>query len=188
MEIRVEKLENRQETYEASLNTKINALSVSNNSMETTLRGVHDHLLDLKLTMDILSETSYDGEFVWKVPNLDSRFKKALYLDTLSIYSAPFFSSRLGYTMCLRLYLNGDGEGKYTHLSYFFVLMRGEYDNLLEWPFAKIVSMSILNQSGGKDISETFTPNDSNSFQRPQREMNIATGFPQFTLSMNTDN
>lgn len=37
--------------------------------------------------------------------------------------------------MCLRAYLNGDGTGRGTHLSLFFVLMRGPHDALLRWPF-----------------------------------------------------
>jgi hypothetical protein len=35
----------------------------------------------------------------------------------------------------MRLYLNGDGVGKGTHISLFFVIMKGEYDLLLSWPF-----------------------------------------------------
>ena len=37
--------------------------------------------------------------------------------------------------MCIRAYLNGDGSGYKTHLSLFFVVMKGEYDALLKWPF-----------------------------------------------------
>ena len=37
--------------------------------------------------------------------------------------------------MCIRAYLNGDGIGENTHLSLFFVIMKGEYDPLLVWPF-----------------------------------------------------
>ena len=37
--------------------------------------------------------------------------------------------------MCLRAYLNGDGTGRGTHLSLFFVLMKGPHDALLRWPF-----------------------------------------------------
>lgn len=33
------------------------------------------------------------------------------------------------------MYLNGDGTGKGTHLSLFFVVMKGDYDALLPWPF-----------------------------------------------------
>lgn len=31
--------------------------------------------------------------------------------------------------------MNGDGTGKRTHLSLFIVIMKGEYDALLPWPF-----------------------------------------------------
>jgi len=41
--------------------------------------------------------------------------------------------------MCARLYLNGDGMGKGTHVSLFFVIMRGAYDALLKWPFRQKV-------------------------------------------------
>lgn len=46
-----------------------------------------------------------------------------------------FYTSRYGYKMCLRIYLNGDGTGRGTHLSLFFVVMRGPHDALLRWPF-----------------------------------------------------
>lgn len=46
-----------------------------------------------------------------------------------------FYTSRYGYKMCLRIYLNGDGTGRGTHLSLFFVVMKGPHDALLRWPF-----------------------------------------------------
>lgn len=42
--------------------------------------------------------------------------------------------------MCLRVYLNGDGTGRGTHLSLFFVVMKGPNDALLRWPFNQKVS------------------------------------------------
>lgn len=42
--------------------------------------------------------------------------------------------------MCLRIYLNGDGTGRGTHLSLFFVVMRGHSDALLKWPFNQKVT------------------------------------------------
>ena len=44
-----------------------------------------------------------------------------------------------GYKACTRIYLNGDGMGKNSHVSLFFVLMRGEFDALLPWPFQQKV-------------------------------------------------
>jgi TNF receptor-associated factor 2/TNF receptor-associated factor 3 len=49
--------------------------------------------------------------------------------------------------MCIRAYLNGDGMGYKTHLSLFFVLMKGECDPLLKWPFEYKVSMILVGRS-----------------------------------------
>ncbi len=53
---------------------------------------------------------------------------------------------RNGYKMCIRGYLNGDGMGYQSHLSLFFVIMRGEYDPLLKWPFEYKVSMILVGE------------------------------------------
>ena len=57
-----------------------------------------------------------------------------VYYLTSMILTLPIFL-RNGYKMCIRAYLNGDGSGYKTHFSVFFVLMRGEFDPLLKWPF-----------------------------------------------------
>ena len=89
---------------------------------------------------------------------------------------------RHGYKMCARIYLNGDGMGNNSHLSLFFVVMRGPFDGLLQWPFKQKVTLTLLNQAGKKPVSDSFRPDpNSSSFQRPgRREMNIASGCPMF--------
>ena len=57
--------------------------------------------------------------------------------------------------MCIRVYLNGDGMGYKTHLSLFFVLMKGEFDALLKWPFEHKISMILV----GKVISLLYNLN-----------------------------
>lgn len=47
--------------------------------------------------------------------------------------------------MCLRIYLNGDGTGRGSHLSLFFVVMRGHSDALLKWPFNQKVKSIIVS-------------------------------------------
>ena len=51
------------------------------------------------------------------------------------VYHPAYYTSKYGYKMCLRIYLNGDGTGRSSHLSLFFVVMRGLSDALLKWPF-----------------------------------------------------
>lgn len=58
--------------------------------------------------------------------------------------SAAFYTSKYGYKMCLRIYLNGDGTGRGSHLSLFFVVMRGQSDALLKWPFNQKVKTFII--------------------------------------------
>ena len=75
----------------------------------------------------------------------------------------------------------GDSFGKGTHLSLFFVVMCGEFDNILQWPFIHKVTFKLINQAGGRDIVDTFQPDPmSSSFRKPKSDMNIASGCPRF--------
>ena len=60
-------------------------------------------------------------------------------------YSPPFYSHPHGYKLCLKVYANGDGVGKDTHISIFVSLMRGEYDNNLQWPFEGDIVIEVLS-------------------------------------------
>ncbi|CAF3949334.1 unnamed protein product, partial [Rotaria sordida] len=99
-----------------------------------------------------------------------------------SIYSPPFYLSPTGYKMRVRLYLNGDGNARHTHMLLFFVLMRGEYDAILKFPFNYKVTFCLYDQTlDQRHIIDSFRPDTkSNSFQRPRFEMNIASDIPKF--------
>lgn len=87
----------------------------------------------------------------------------------------------IGYKMCARIYLNGDGMGKGTHVSVFFVLMRGQYDAMLKWPFRQKVTFMFLDQNNREHVVDAFRPDPtSSSFKKPSTEMNIASGCPLF--------
>ena len=71
--------------------------------------------------------------------------------------------------------------GRGTHLSLFFVVMRGEFDALLRWPFRQKVTVTLLDQDNVEHVIDAFRPDSrSSSFQRPRRESNIASGCPLF--------
>lgn len=70
----------------------------------------------------------------------------------------------------------------------FFIVMRGEYDALLPWPFEKMVTLSVLDQEGSRHITDTFHPDPASpSFQRPTSFMNIALGCPLFVSLSDLD-
>ena len=137
---------------------------------------------EIRLRQDILDVRTTNGSFVWKIPDIRRRYREAIDRRTVSIYSPPYFTSPQGYRMCTRVYLNGDGIGKGTHISVFFVLMKSEHDNLLQWPFKQSVRFTLINQvNQSASITEAFAPDlKSPSFQQPENEMNIASGFPKF--------
>ena len=138
--------------------------------------------LEQELRIQLLERATYDGILLWKIDEFDRRRREAIDGTTMSLYSTPFYTGRHGYKMCARIYLNGDGMGKNTHLSFFFVVMRGPFDGMLTWPFKQKVTLTLLNQAGKKHVSDSFRPDpNSSSFQRPgRREMNIASGCPMF--------
>ena len=136
-----------------------------------------------------LQATNYNGICIWKVTELTRRRKDALG-NNMSLYSAPFFTSQYGYKLCLCVYLNGDGSGRGTHVSFFITLMRGEFDILLPWPFKQTFTLSILAQDGvSRDITQSFKPGEGNeSFLMPKSEMNVASGCPQFCSLVDLEN
>ncbi|XP_055519542.1 TNF receptor-associated factor 3-like [Leucoraja erinacea] len=152
-------------------------------SQHDEMLSVHEvRLADMDLRFQVLETASYDGRLIWKIQQYERQKRDAISGKTLSLYSQPFYTSSFGYKMCARVYLNGDGMGKGTHMSVFFVVMRGEYDSLLPWPFRQKVTFMLLDQGMGKGhVSDTFKPDpNSSSFSRPQGEMNVASGCPLF--------
>ncbi|KFV73407.1 TNF receptor-associated factor 2, partial [Dryobates pubescens] len=126
-------------------------------------------------------QASYDGVFLWKITEVGRKLQDSVTGRTVSLYSPAFYTAKYGYKVCLRVYLNGDGTGKGTHMSLFFVVMKGDYDALLPWPFRHKVTFMLLDQNNREHIIDAFRPDlTSASFQRPVNEMNVASGCPMF--------
>lgn len=123
-----------------------------------------------------------NANFIWRFTDFEFHRLNAANNGRLSVTSDPFYTSDFGYKMCLRLYPAGDGVGKGTHLSVFFAIMRGDYDDLLTWPFKQKVTLNILDQdSGTKNHCDTFKPDSRSAcYQKPTEDCNIASGSPKF--------
>ena len=154
------------------------------------LQLLHD---DLTLKVEVQEVKTINGSVVWKVNEVQRRFRDARTGKTVSLYSPPFYTSAHGYRLCLRAYLYGDGAGKGTHVSVFLVIMRSEYDDVLLWPFKHRVAISLVNLDNPLKletaITHKFMPNpQSSSFEKPKETFNLASGFPQFApISVLTD-
>ncbi|XP_032221560.1 TNF receptor-associated factor 5 isoform X2 [Nematostella vectensis] len=171
-----------------------------------TIRKNRDQIAKLSTAC----KTQYtDGTFVWRICNYKDKYKKAVAFatnqevkggnsdsdDDISMagdimVSLPFYTSRYGYKMRLKAYPNGYGDGKGTHLSLSIRIMKGEYDAILEWPFRRKITLSLINQSE-QWRSETVeiypddaTPDKKHKFERPIENENVGCGYSCFISHM----
>ena len=98
-------------------------------------------------TTSTLESTLYPctGQFTWRIDDIRTKIKAAETGDSeaLVIYSPSFYSFESGYKICLCVYPSGDNNQGF--LSLYFVLMKGQFDEVLPWPFQKRVILSLLN-------------------------------------------
>ena len=75
-------------------------------------------------------------------------------------YSDPFYTSQGGYKLTLKVYPNGKGLGKGSHISAFICLIKGENDQNLPFPFSGIFTIQLLNwKQNAHNIEETLAFN-----------------------------
>lgn len=99
-----------------------------------------------------------------------------------SIDSPPFYSSSTGYKMCIRLFLNGDQSARGRFLSLNFILMRGDFDAILDYPFCFPVIFCLVDQSNQckHRIYKLIPDFLSKNYQRPQIDMVVASEILEF--------
>ena len=129
------------------------------------------------------SAASYNCSFTWKINQVQ---QKRMY----NLYSKPFYTEKngSGYKMRLFLYMDGDGSGQGTHISFYAALMRGEHDAQLPWPFRQKVKLILVSQDQQKqDIEQWFQPDPvefDGSFWQPSQHCdnitNVGFGSQEF--------
>ena len=118
-----------------------------------------------------------NGSYVWRIENYRECRQDAVNGVMTAIQSPAFHTSLYGYKLCMRINLNGvdSGVGRFVALSVH--MMKGDYDNILEWPFTGRIALSILDQRAGVEfhqhISETLVAKPNLlAFQRPTAPRN----------------
>ena len=89
---------------------------------------------------------SYNGTLLWKIEGYQRKRQDAINGVKTALYSPHFYSAQYGYRMCAKIYMNGDGFGKGSHLSLFFVVVKGELDSveLRKSKFFSLISLRTL--------------------------------------------
>ena len=121
--------------------------------------------------------------FTWRIDRFSEVLTKAKSGEQTILLSSQFY--RYGYKCKIGIYPNGFSCGENTHLTVFLVIMKGEYDATLTWPFEKKFTFTLIdqqeNEHNRENIVESITPDPKrSSFARPVKEANICCGLGNF--------
>ena len=121
--------------------------------------------------------------FTWRIDWFSEVLRKAKSGEETSIDSSPFY--RYGYKCKINIRPNGFDSGENTHLSVYLVIMKGEYDATLIWPFYKKFTFTLIDQQENEYNRENIVMSLTSdpkfrSFARPVKEENVGRGYHQF--------
>ncbi|PFX17394.1 TNF receptor-associated factor 4 [Stylophora pistillata] len=128
----------------------------------------------------------YRLKFVWKVSNFSDIMRQAKAEVQRTFESDPFYTENYGYRLKLRIHPNGARTGLNSHLSVFLIIMKGEYDALLPWPFKRKVRFTLIDQQEDPEQRNKVSTMRSNTksrenYERPtNREENVGRGLNRF--------
>lgn len=138
---------------------------------------------DVKFKILSIIPSNTNGVMILPIEEYGKRKLSAVNGGTISLFSPPFYTEQYGYKMCAVVYINGDGTGKGRYISFYFSILKGDYDGINEWPFNKKITLSLISQRKDKasDHVEMFsTGQSSSSFMRPTEWKNLPSGSPKF--------
>ena len=145
--------------------------------------NANDH--EEKIVMVKSDISDFSRIIVCKFNDFSEIFRQAKTNEIQKIESAPFYTESYGYKLKLSINPNGSGSGKNTHLSVFIIVMKGEYDAILPWPFKKKVKFTLIDQQEDpvkrENVTFHFTPdNRPKLYSRPTKEENTGHGCSKF--------
>ena len=126
--------------------------------VEPLRKDLEDHEKDDKLHLHITMETvlTLKNKCDMLTPHLYVPQKIVLVFKVVefalskrensTFYSPPFFTHPGGYKMIINVDANGYDDCEGTHVSVWAYLMKGKYDDQLEFPFLGTVTFELLNQ------------------------------------------
>ena len=123
--------------------------------------------------------------FTWRIQKFNQRWRAAKEGSGEQLHSEPFYTSPHKYKLKMRLDPNGCGAGKNTHLSVYVVIVEGEYDAILPWPFLPQVTFTLIDQqedtSKRENVVMSLKADPRNKvYARPVSNKNLGRGFPTF--------
>ena len=107
---------------------------------------------DLKNTNTFLLEAvaslglTIAPQLSWRICNITEALKPPTPYGTAALQSEPFYSSANGYKLKVSFYPRGSKSRKRGYVSVYLIIMKGEYDDALRWPFRHKVIFTLIDQ------------------------------------------
>ena len=127
----------------------------------------------------------------WRINDVEKLLSRAREKSSTVLESSPFYSANHGYKLKLYVYPNGDTTRKHNYLSVFLVLMEGEYDSLLPWPFHQRITFILVDQQEGTDEKKNIVmdfitdPSLSSDAKSAGKVVKPSIGFARFVSHKN---
>ena len=156
-------------------------------SLKQTVRQQDRHIANLKQM--VKRSTVMTTPFQWRIENWPEKMQDAKKGGQRDFYSEPFYTSHPGYKLCLNIYPNGWGSEEGSNVGLALRLMRGEYDEELQWPFS--FKYSLLLNGEEKSYTKEIDPASVSSpeaFQKPLTKMNVGHGWSGFISHLDLRN
>jgi len=160
---------------------ELNETKVKLNDAYTKLNATETKLETTRKVVEKLDTR----KFIWGINKFSEIWRQANMGKRIIRESNPFYTDRIdscGYKLNLKV--AADKLGGTVFLWMFIVVMRGEYDAVLTWPFEKNVRLTVIDQK--KDLirrrnitSHLVTGIDREAFNRPVEQQNEAVMFPE---------
>ena len=145
--------------YTSRVTDRDNRMSIGNHKFishadlvsTTNTEYLCEDYLKLRVSVGVYSTPLLPMTPAWQDPLINTRaqftiseYSKRKQFDNAYI-SPPFTTSPQGYTLCLVVRANGIGDGKASHLSICALIMKGQHDDRLQWPFTGTIIFELLN-------------------------------------------
>ena len=125
---------------------------INNQESREATRKLEEKLGALQRQIDTKVITDKDGcntRFIWKITSFSESLRQAKEGVKKEIESDPFYAGCYGYKLKVSAhpYFTGFVFAIPPHFSIGIVLMKGEYDDMLPWPFSRKITFTIIDQN-----------------------------------------
>ena len=116
-------------------------LETKNDQLEKQCSDLESANQDLQYQMSQLSTSKSQARLTFKIPHF-SEYKRS----DKTFHGPTFLTHPHGYKMIICIDANGYSQYKGTHISVWMYLMRGDYDDDLQFPLSGTFTFELLNQ------------------------------------------